>query len=55
LPLIGAIPGLENAYIAGGHGRNGILLAPITAQLVRDLIVDGTAPPSTVDPGRFIT
>ena len=53
LPLIGAIPGLDNAYIAGGHGRNGILLAPITAKLVRDLIVDGIQPPSSVAPGRF--
>ena len=53
LPLIGAIPGLENAYIAGGHGRNGILLTPITAKFMRDLIVDGVQPPASVNPGRF--
>jgi glycine oxidase len=38
LPIIGPteIPG---AFIATGHFRNGILLAPVTAQLVSDLIV----------------
>lgn len=38
-PILGetSIPGL---YIAAGHFRNGILLAPLTAQIMGDLIVD---------------
>ncbi|WP_342539545.1 glycine oxidase ThiO [Sporosarcina sp. FSL K6-1540] len=39
LPYIGRIPGNENMYIAAGHFRNGILLAPATACLIRDLII----------------
>jgi glycine oxidase len=41
LPVLGPdrdVPGLIHA---SGHYRNGVLLAPITAQIVADLIVDG--------------
>lgn len=41
-PFLGATA-LEGYVIAGGHFRNGILLAPITAKLISELIVDGTA------------
>ena len=39
-PLLGEtrVPGL---FVASGHYRNGILLAPITAQIIADLIVHG--------------
>ncbi len=39
-PLLGetATPGL---FVASGHYRNGILLAPLTAKIMADLIVDG--------------
>lgn len=49
LPIIGPtdIPGL---LIATGHYRNGILLAPITAQLIREWIVQGK---TSFDSGRF--
>lgn len=40
-PIIGPWPGLEGLVVATGHFRNGILLAPITARLVRELVVDG--------------
>ena len=30
---------------ATGHYRNGVLLAPLTAQLIGDLIVDGREDP----------
>jgi glycine oxidase len=36
LPSIGALPGLEGLLVAAGHGRNGVLLAPITARLIAD-------------------
>ena len=41
-PFLGATA-LEGYVVAAGHFRNGILLAPITASLIADLIVDGSA------------
>jgi glycine oxidase len=40
-PIIGPARGYENVILATGHHRSGILLAPITAQLVRELITCG--------------
>lgn len=40
LPVIGSFPHVENLIIASGHYRNGILLAPITAEVVAEM-VDG--------------
>ena len=51
-PLIGEWEGL---LIAGGHYRNGILLAPVTAEAIAALLVGDEPPPETVpfDPRRF--
>ena len=40
---------------AVGHYRNGVLLAPLTARLVADLVLDGREDPllAAVAPGRF--
>jgi glycine oxidase len=38
LPLIGPVPGHEGLFVATGHFRNGVLLAPITGRLVADLV-----------------
>jgi glycine oxidase len=40
LPIIGRLPGRDNVYVAAGHFRNGILLAPITGKLVSQLILE---------------
>jgi glycine oxidase len=40
LPIIGNLPGYENVMVATAHYRNGILLAPRTAEIVADKIVD---------------
>ena len=42
LPFLGPISGIEGVYVASGHFRNGILLAPITAQLVADELTGST-------------
>jgi glycine oxidase len=34
LPVLGPVPGLEGVTLATGHYRNGILLAPITGELI---------------------
>lgn len=38
-PLIGQLPGYSNVLLATGHYRNGVLLAPATAQMIREIIV----------------
>jgi glycine/D-amino acid oxidase-like deaminating enzyme len=43
LPLIGAIPGLDGAYVATAHSVWGILNAPATGEAMAELIVDGEA------------
>ncbi len=55
LPVIGAEPQLSGLWYATGHGRNGILLAGLTGQLVRQLM-DGESPSedlSAFTPTRF--
>ena len=41
LPVMGEIPGSENLFVATAHYRNGILLAPKTAEIMADRIADG--------------
>jgi glycine oxidase len=54
-PMIGA-GAMSGLLIATGHYRNGILLAPVTADAITQLIVDGTTPDGyeRFDPGRFM-
>jgi glycine oxidase len=40
-PILGFVPGHQNLLVATGHYRNGILMAPISAQIVADLILQG--------------
>lgn len=51
LPVIGDVGGV---FVASGHYRNGILLAPLTAKWVAAAVVDGAAPPPLFAPGRFV-
>jgi glycine oxidase len=55
LPVIGASSVLPNVMYATGHYRNGVLLAPLTAQLVADAMLDGRVDPmlGAVSPSRF--
>jgi glycine oxidase len=39
-PILGAT-GIAGLVLATGHHRNGILLAPVTAQAIHDLVVTG--------------
>ena len=41
LPVLGPAPEAENVIFATGHYASGILLAPITARLVADVITEG--------------
>ena len=52
-PLIGELPGRPGVLVATGHYRHGIVLTPLTAELIRDRITVGAALPDSVTPGRF--
>ncbi|MGH9754873.1 MAG: glycine oxidase ThiO [Blastocatellia bacterium] len=43
LPILGADPRVAGLIYATGHYRNGILLAPITAQVISELIIKGAS------------
>src|SRR5699024_7739338 len=38
LPIIGELSTYHNMYVAGGHGMIGVSLAPVTGEIIRDLI-----------------
>ncbi|KAB8334027.1 FAD-binding oxidoreductase [Scytonema tolypothrichoides VB-61278] len=38
-PVIGKLPGYSNILLATGHYRNGVLLAPATADAIREMII----------------
>ncbi len=55
LPILGPLSGMTNAFVAGGHYRNGILLAPVTGKLMAELLIDGKSslPLDPFSPARF--
>jgi glycine oxidase len=53
LPLVGPT-GDPQTFLAAGHFRHGVLLAPLTARLLADA-VEGAHPDPAVDPRRFHT
>lgn len=50
LAFIGAVPGLERLHINAGHYRNGLVLAPASARLLADQVLDR---PPIIDPKPF--
>jgi glycine oxidase len=55
-PLTGSLPGVANYWAALGHFRNGILLAPATAELLGGWLLTGQAPAQlgAFAPERFV-
>jgi glycine oxidase len=55
LPVLGPCVEIEGLFYATGHYRNGILLAPITGELISEAIVKGVASPllAPFSPERF--
>jgi len=55
LPVLGSDPDTPNIVHASGHYRNGVLLAPVTAKVIADLIVDEQRDPvlDSFRPDRF--
>jgi glycine oxidase len=55
LPIVGRAAALPNVVYATGHYRNGVLLAPLTAGAVADLLLEGRERPelALMRPSRF--
>ncbi len=55
LPVLGPCAEIAGVFYATGHYRNGILLAPVTGELIARAIVDGVFPSSLgiFSPDRF--
>jgi len=55
LPIIGRSSTMRDVYYATGHYRNGVLLAPLTAAMIADLVLDGRerSELALVRPDRF--
>lgn len=53
LPVIGPDPVTQGLVYATGHFRNGVLLAPETAEVVAAIILDGQPAEPAFDPARF--
>ncbi|MEH1012161.1 glycine oxidase ThiO [Micromonospora sp. CPCC 206060] len=56
-PVLGPLPGRPGVLVAAGHHRHGIVLTPLTADLIADLISTGVPDPqlAAFAPDRFTT
>ncbi len=54
LPWVGPWADFEGLFVAAGHGRNGVLLSPITSQLIGDAVLGKAAitPAHPMSPAR---
>jgi glycine/D-amino acid oxidase-like deaminating enzyme len=50
LPVIGALQGVEGGYVASGHGVWGMLNSPATGEAIAELVVDGVARSTELEP-----
>jgi D-amino-acid dehydrogenase len=48
-PFIGTLPGIENAFLASGHGPSGLQLGPVSGAAVANLVL-GNAPGIAMEP-----
>jgi D-amino-acid dehydrogenase len=44
MPVLGCVPGIDNAFVATGHGPSGLALGPYSGKCVAELILNGTSP-----------
>jgi glycine/D-amino acid oxidase-like deaminating enzyme len=54
-PVIGRVPGRDRVFVAAGHFKKGVMLAPVTGKILADLITTGCTdlPIDAVNPARF--
>lgn len=56
MPVIGLLPGTDNAFVSSGHGMLGVTLGPGSSRALATRILTGTMPPRLLpfSPARFI-
>jgi glycine oxidase len=54
-PVIGRVPGHDRVFVAAGHFKKGVMMAPVTGRILADLIMKGATDLSIgpLDPARF--
>ena len=54
-PIVGAVPGHENTFVAAGHFKKGVMMSPVTGKILADLITSGETelPIEPLSPARF--
>jgi len=54
-PIVGADPEVRGLWYATGHGRNGVLLAALTGEIIAELLTSGASGMeiASLDPSRF--
>jgi glycine/D-amino acid oxidase-like deaminating enzyme len=54
-PVLGAVPGHKNLFVAAGHFKKGVMMAPITGKIMADVIVKGRCDYdiAALSPARF--
>jgi glycine oxidase len=49
IPFIGEHPSVRGLYVNAGHFRNGVVMGPASARLLRDIMLDSLAPDAGID------
>jgi glycine/D-amino acid oxidase-like deaminating enzyme len=54
-PVIGRVPGHDEIYVAAGHFKKGVMMAPVTGKILADLITQGSTKLGieALSPARF--
>lgn len=57
LPILGRAPGLDNVYVATGHGMMGVSMSLVTGLAMANMIMEEDAglPPNAFSPSRFLS
>ncbi len=55
LPVIGPVPHQKKVFVAAGHFKKGVMLAPVTGKIMADLVTSGRSelPIEPLSPSRF--
>jgi D-amino-acid dehydrogenase len=54
LPMVGPLGGVEGLSVATGHGMLGLTLAPVTGEMIANVVLDGGDPRAeALSPARF--
>ncbi len=48
-PVLGRLPGWSNAFVATGHGAEGLLLGPLSARMITQQLLETAVPSDTIE------